>query len=104
MHFQAPTLHWIHFSLRLKVPNSYTLQPEIIAKFIPKTLFHVTEMRFSETITPKTKFPCNSLNRKRRRDMYFLGNEFPPPQKKNIPVTAMSFIGKLIPKNRNVCM
>ena len=30
-----------------------TLQPEILAKLIPKTLFHVTEMRFSKKIIPK---------------------------------------------------
>ena len=39
--------------------SSYTcgcraaLQPEIIAKLIPKTLFHVTEMRFSKKIVQK---------------------------------------------------
>ena len=32
----------------------FTLQPEIIVNFIPKTLFHVTEMRFSKKIIPKT--------------------------------------------------
>ena len=31
----------------------FTLQPEIIAKLIPKTLFHVTEMRFSKKIISK---------------------------------------------------
>ena len=30
-----------------------TLQPEIIAKLVPNTLFHVTEMRFSKKIIPK---------------------------------------------------
>ena len=33
-----------------------TLQPEIYAKSIPKTLFHVTDMRFSKTIILKTLF------------------------------------------------
>ena len=55
----------------------HALHPEIIAKLIPKTLFHVTEMRFSKKIIPKNIFPCNSLNHKRIRDMYFSGNEFP---------------------------
>ena len=31
-----------------------TLQPEIIAKWIPKALFHVTEMRFSKRTIPQT--------------------------------------------------
>ena len=37
------------------VPNSSpaTLQPEILAKFIPKTFFCVTQMRFREKITPR---------------------------------------------------
>ena len=30
-----------------------TLQPELVAKLIPKTLLHVTEMRFSKRIIPK---------------------------------------------------
>ena len=34
----------------------FTPQPEIIAKLIPKTLFHVTEMRFSKEIIPKQVF------------------------------------------------
>ena len=34
-----------------------TLQPEIITKIIPKTFFHVTEMRFSKKIIPKQFFP-----------------------------------------------
>ena len=41
------------FGETVQILNS-TLQPEIIAKLIPKTLFHVTEMRFSKKIIPKT--------------------------------------------------
>ena len=33
-----------------------TRQPEIIAKLIPITLFHVTEMRFSKKTIPKQFF------------------------------------------------
>ena len=39
-----------------QIPVSFTLQPEIVAKLIPKTLLHVTEMRFSKKIIPKTFF------------------------------------------------
>ena len=45
-----------------------TLQPEIIVKLIPKTLFHVTEMRFSKK-NSQNACPCHSLNHKRTRDM-----------------------------------
>ena len=34
----------------------HTLQPENIAKLVPKTLFHVTEMRFSKKRIPKQFF------------------------------------------------
>ena len=37
----------------------FTLQPEIIAKLIPKTLSHVTEMRSSKTILPKQNYHVN---------------------------------------------
>ena len=43
----------------------FTLQPETIAKLIPKTFFHVIEMRFSKKRIPKRVFHANSLNRKR---------------------------------------
>ena len=39
-----------------KCPPEGTLQPEIIAELIPKTLFHVTEMRFSKKLIPKQCF------------------------------------------------
>ena len=46
----------LHFpgNFTQKRQSLVTLQPEIIAKLIPKTLVHVTEMRFSEKIIPKT--------------------------------------------------
>ena len=43
-----------------RIPSTgRTLQPETIAKLIPKTLFHVTEMRFSKKIIPKPFFHVN---------------------------------------------
>ena len=36
--------------------DEITLQPVKIAKLTPKTLFHVTEMRFSNKIIPKQFF------------------------------------------------
>ena len=42
--------------LRRPVFQESSPQPEIIAKLIPKTLFRVTEMRFSKKIIPKTFF------------------------------------------------
>ena len=35
---------------------NFTLQPKIMTKSIPKTLFYVTEMRFSKKIIPKQCF------------------------------------------------
>ena len=43
-------------SLRQTSTMWHTLQPEIIAKLIPKTLFCVTEMRFPRKIIPKQFF------------------------------------------------
>ena len=51
-HFSERTLG----ELRAKCPKALTLQPEIIAKLILKTFFHVTEMRFVDKIIPKQFF------------------------------------------------
>ena len=46
---QEPNFYSVH-------RNLFTLQPEILAKLTSKTLFHVTEMRFSKNIIPKLFF------------------------------------------------
>ena len=46
----------IHLNTKEKKIRVLTIQPEIIAKLILKTLFHVTEMKISKKIIPKTFF------------------------------------------------
>ena len=68
-----------HLTVPLRPKLLHTLQPEMIAKLIPNTLFHVTEMRFSKKIILKQFFHV----------ILWITNEY----------VIYQFQGKLIPEN-----
>ena len=77
-----------------------TLQPEIIAKLIPKTLFHVTEMKSSKKIILKQFFHVILWI----TNEYVICNFREINSRKLFLVTEMYFFRKLIPKTKNyVC-
>ena len=77
----------------------FTLQPEIIAKSILKTLFHVTEMGFFQEIIPKQFFHV-ILWITEKYVILFWGNSFP----KNISCNWHVIFREINSDNKHLCM